>query len=92
MDSGMLSGQVVIGPPGTAEQPALCSFGDRWKLDGDYLRCRGCNRPQILSYALRDFPHASGCKGAGWDRNPWVTLSSLITAGISRAKEPADAT
>lgn len=66
----------------TTAQPALCDFADRWKLDGDYLRCRRCRRPQIISCAQLDFPHASGCKGAAWERHPWQTLASLINAHI----------
>jgi hypothetical protein len=68
----------------------LNDFADRWELDGDYIRCRCCNRPQQVSYALHDFPHASRCKNAeSAERDPWKTLNSLITAQIANAKEPA---
>jgi hypothetical protein len=72
----------------TIQRHPLNAFADRWKLDGDYLRCRCCNRPQQVSFALHDFPHAAGCKGAKWEQDPWKTLSSLLTAQISKAKFP----
>lgn len=74
----------------TAERPALITFGERWELDGDYLRCRSCRRPQIVSFSLHDFPHAAGCRGAAHECNPWKTLAGLITAQIARAKHPAE--
>lgn len=68
---------------------ALINFSGRWILDGDYIRCRRCNRPQIASYALWDFPHSATCASAGSsERNPWKSLAGLITSEISRAKPP----
>ena len=80
-ESGMPSGQVSADPEGNAQKPTLYSFVDRWELDGEFLRCRRCKRQQLLSYALQDFRHAYGCKGAAWERNPWLRLSSLIAVG-----------
>ena len=67
----------------------LMAFADRWELDGDCLRCRHCNRPQQVGWALHDFHHASGCKNENGERNPWKSLAGLITAQVARAKEPA---
>lgn len=72
-------------------RPALITFGNRWELDGDYIRCRGCRRPQIVSMVLHDFHHAAGCSGAEHEQNPWKTLASLINAHVVKAEEPANA-
>lgn len=77
--------------PKTTARPALCEFSDRWELDGDYLRCRCCGRPQIASLALHDFKHAAGCLGASHEKNPWKTLASLINAQIAKAEAATDA-
>lgn len=58
---------------------ALCNFAMRWEMDGDYLRCRKCKRPQITDYAHVDFAHASECKAAGKvEPRPWETLIALL--------------
>lgn len=58
---------------------SLCKFGMNWLLDGDYLRCRVCKRPQIASCAHMDFPHAAWCKVANdVDGHPWMTLIGLL--------------
>ena len=73
----------------TANRHPLNDFANRWKIDGDYIRCRNCDRPQQVSWALHDFPHASHCRRSdGFEINPWKTLAGLITAQIMRAKEP----
>lgn len=63
----------------SAMNNALCDFGDRWIMDGDYLRCRKCHRPHIASKADMDFQHAAGCKFAGGDRRPWRRLVGILT-------------
>ena len=68
----------------------LNEFADRWELDGDYIRCRACHRPQIIGMAHHDFRHAAGCRGAEWERNPWKSLSGLLTAAIAKAEVPGD--
>ncbi|WP_419965218.1 hypothetical protein [Stenotrophomonas geniculata] len=63
----------------------LCSFSMRWELDGDYMRCRICQRPQLTSYARYSFPHDDGCKGAQHhEAHPWITLVQLL-APVSKA-------
>lgn len=58
---------------------ALCDFAMRWEIDGDYMRCRKCKRPQITNYASHDFPHADGCKAAGTaEVHPWKTFIHLL--------------
>ena len=63
----------------------LCSFAMRWEIDGDYMRCRKCNRPQLTSYMHREFPHAHECKAAGnVESHPWQTFV-LLMQPITRA-------
>ena len=78
---------------GEYSRPSLCGFSDQWILDGDYIRCRHCKRPQIVSLAHNDFNHRAGCCGEKThDRNPWKTLASLITSEISRAAHAQEPT
>ncbi len=78
-------------PGSQTTRPALCEFSERWELDGDYLRCRCCGRPQIASMALHGFKHAAGCLGSDAERNPWKTLASLVNAQIAKAEPVIDA-
>ncbi len=73
----------------TIQRHPLNDFARRWQLDGDYIRCRCCGRPQQASYALWDFPHAAFCENENAERNPWKTLAGLITAQIAKAEELA---
>lgn len=58
---------------------ALCQFGKRWRLDGDYLRCRSCNRPHLASCVRLEFEHAHGCEAAGnVEQQPWAALLALL--------------
>lgn len=69
----------------------LCDFSMRWKLDGDYLRCRTCDRPQIASCADRDFPHANICVASpNVETNPWRTLLAILTP-LSTPQPPPEA-
>ncbi|WP_439426426.1 hypothetical protein [Stenotrophomonas sp. T8] len=76
----------IIGGDAIAEANGkLCSFSMRWELDGDYIRCRICQRPQLTSYAHYPFPHVDGCKGAqAHEANPWITFVQLL-APLSQA-------
>ena len=58
---------------------ALCGFATRWTLDGDYLRCRKCNRPHIASALEVPFNHKAGCKAEGnVESHPWLTFLLLL--------------
>lgn len=58
---------------------SLLEFADHWKLDGDYLRCRKCNRPHIASKAAMPFVHMSGCKLEGkLTQHPWLLLRDIL--------------
>lgn len=68
----------------------LLGFCERWYLDGDYLRCRACDRPQIASRANEPFVHADGCKnGLGAERKPWIDLHRIIAPLAARNTRPA---
>lgn len=70
---------VDVGTDFGAMNDALCAFAMRWEIDGDYLRCLKCKRPQITNYASHDFPHAHGCKAAGKvEARPWETFARLL--------------
>lgn len=56
----------------------LCEFSRHWKLDGDYLRCRKCNRPHIASAAHKPFAHDSGCKAESGEAHPWRRLIEIL--------------
>lgn len=72
----------------TVQVHPLIDFADRWSVDGDYIRCRVCKRPQQISWMHRDFPHSGTCRNAEAERNPWKTLGGLITAQSMKAEQP----
>ncbi len=76
----------IIGGDTIAEANGkLCSFSMRWELDGDYMRCRICRRPQLTSYARYPFPHDDGCKAAQvHEAHPWIAFVQLL-APLSQA-------
>lgn len=60
---------------------ALIEFGRAWKLDGDLLVCRGCNRALHVSRGGDPLHHLVGCSNAN-AVHPWSALSFIIgTAG-----------
>lgn len=67
----------------------LIDFADRWQLDGDYIRCKHCQRPQQISWLHHEFPHRAWCHNIGKDMNPWKTLAGLITAETAKARVPS---
>ncbi|QHJ00072.1 hypothetical protein GT347_20070 [Xylophilus rhododendri] len=69
----------------------LCDFSNRWTLDGDYLRCRFCNRAQITNYMDSPFPHAGSCKPTRvLEPQPWRTFLALTTELARLAAPQAD--
>jgi len=69
---------------------ALIDFASRWKLNGDWIECRVCKRPQQVSWCLHPFPHRDGCKHTAAEGQPWLTLRGLIGAQVSHAKPPGE--
>ena len=58
---------------------ALIAFNSRWSLDGDYLRCTECKRPQIASKADQAFVHQADCTKPHADHtHPWHDLRHLL--------------
>lgn len=83
-----------------AMNDALCDFSNRWKSDGDYLRCVKCRRPIIASAAAQAFQHAADCPSRLLtETHPWLKLlellrplwSQLSAAPQAPAPEPSDA-
>lgn len=65
----------------------LMIFGNRWKLEGDWLRCRRCRRPHIASKADQEFSHRSGCIAEGnVETHPWLRLRDILTGEAERAE------
>ena len=65
----------------------LCSFSQRWKLDGDYFRCKGCGCPQIASKIGGKYLHAEFCNLASrTDACPWVAFMTITQPLAAMAK------
>jgi hypothetical protein len=61
-----------------------------YEVDGDYMRCRACNRPQIVNRCYSDFPHGAGCSNAGAaPGNPWIILGNAVQA-VRASLPPAE--
>jgi hypothetical protein len=56
---------------------SLRAFSAMWELDGDYMRCRSCGRPQLASYASADFPHGDKCL-TRHTNHPWQLLRGIL--------------
>ena len=57
---------------------ALIALARYWKLNGDWMTCKGCRRSLIASRDGEDLAHGDGCKY--WDQqHPWAQLRELIT-------------
>ena len=56
---------------------ALIALAKYWKLDGDWMTCKGCRRSLIASRDGEELAHGDGCKY--WDQqHPWAQLRKLI--------------
>jgi hypothetical protein len=63
---------------------ALIAMAKYWKLDGDWMTCKGCRRSLIASRDGEELAHGEGCKY--WNQqHPWAQLRELI------ARRPAPA-
>ncbi len=61
-----------------ASNDALNAMAKYWKLDGDWMTCKGCRRSLIASRDGEELAHGDGCKY--WDQqHPWAQLRELIT-------------
>jgi len=57
---------------------ALIALARYWKLNGDWMTCKGCRRSLIASRDGEELAHGDGCKY--WDQqHPWAQLRELIT-------------
>jgi len=57
---------------------SLRAFGVLFKLDGDLLRCRLCNRGIVASRADEDMAHEFGCDARNQLR-PWARLRAILS-------------
>ena len=57
---------------------ALCDFGRRWSMDGDYLRCVKCGRGCVASRIGEEYRHADECKARNVETHPWRTLMEIL--------------
>jgi hypothetical protein len=56
---------------------ALIAMAKYWKLDGDWMTCKGCRRSLIASRDGEELAHGEGCKY--WNQqHPWAQLRELI--------------
>lgn len=56
---------------------ALLALARYWKLDGDWMTCKGCKRSLIASRDGEELNHADGCKH--WDQHhPWAKLRAIL--------------
>lgn len=63
---------------------ALIALARFWKLNGDWMTCKGCRRSLIASRDGEDLAHGDGCKY--WDQqHPWAQLRAAITCAPSAA-------
>lgn len=62
---------------------ALCAFARYWKLDGDWMTCKGCKRNLIASRDGEVFKHGDGYKNLD-QKHPWAQLRAIIApeAGV----------
>lgn len=62
----------------------LTDLADHYKVDGDYMRCMTCNRPQQVMWCHSAFPHAADCRIA--DKapcKPWIVMLDAVNAAHS---------
>jgi len=60
----------------------LRNFAVVWKMDGDLMRCTGCNRAIIASRKHEIPVHAHACPKDGYmdNQNPWLLLTERLLA------------
>jgi len=60
----------------------LRNFAIVWKVDGDLMRCTGCNKAIIASRKNEIPVHAHDCPKDGYmdNQNPWLLLTEWLLA------------
>lgn len=66
-----------IQPMTSKTNDALCEFGQRWRLEGDWMTCVKCKRNLIASRDGEILPHADKCKNSA-NQHPWRELRELL--------------
>lgn len=68
---------------------ALCAFARVWKLDGDWMTCKGCDHHLIASRDGEESRHGDDCKHAS-EHHPWAQLRAIIAPDIKPVKPKRD--
>jgi hypothetical protein len=64
---------------------ALAKF---YRVDGDYMRCTACKRPQQVRWCHAAFPHVDGCRNERRATpHPWLVMRDVVV-GASSALPP----
>lgn len=69
----------------------LLDFADKFRLDGDLLRCVSCNRGIVASRHDEDFVHAANCKMLRTRGRPWSALQGILCGPMVDAMHAAQA-
>ncbi|HBI70674.1 MAG TPA: hypothetical protein DDZ22_17215 [Massilia sp.] len=67
----------------------LIELARYWKLDGDWMTCKGCKRSLIASRDGEELNHADGCKFAA-QQHPWARLRALVAPPPNNSPVGAD--
>jgi hypothetical protein len=63
---------------------ALLTLSKVWQLDGDWMKCRACDRPLIASRDGEPLSHRAGCKNSA-HVHPWAELRSALASSPTPA-------
>jgi hypothetical protein len=67
----------------------LIDLARHYVMDGDYLRCRACNRPQQVMYCHSAFPDRVGCANEeGAPGHPWLISGNAVTSNATPDRRP----
>lgn len=67
-----------------ANNAALLELSKVWQLDGDWMKCRACDRPLIASRDGEPLSHRAGCKNSA-HVHPWAELRSALASSPTPA-------
>jgi hypothetical protein len=73
-------------PIDNTDNASLCYLGKFWKLDGDWMTCRGCDRSLIASRDGEEMNHKDGCKYSD-QQHPWRRLRNIIAPFAAKVGE-----
>lgn len=68
------------------DNASLCYLAKFWKLDGDWMTCKGCDRSLIASRDGEEIHHKDGCKFSD-QQHPWRRLRNIIAPFAAKVGE-----